>query len=65
MDEQNNLNGQYKNFKSHQELGAQLKLFFFDEKSPGSAFFLSHGSILYNNLVNYIKSEYKKEVIQK
>jgi len=46
-------------FKSHQELGAQLKLFFFDEKSPGSAFFLSHGTILYNNLVNYIKSEYK------
>lgn len=47
------------NFKSHQELGAQLKLFFTDEKSPGSAFFLPHGTILYNNLVNYIKSEYK------
>ncbi len=47
------------NFKSHQELGAQLKLFFFDEKSPGSAFFLPHGTILYNNLINYIKSEYK------
>lgn len=47
------------NFKSHQELGTQLKLFFFDEKSPGSAFFLPNGTILYNNLVNYIKSEYK------
>jgi threonyl-tRNA synthetase len=47
------------NFKSHQDLGAQLKLFFFDEKSPGSAFFLPHGTIIYNNLVNYIKSEYK------
>jgi threonyl-tRNA synthetase len=46
-------------FKSHQELGFQLKLFFFDEKSPGSAFFLPHGTILYNNLVNYIKTEYK------
>ena len=47
------------NFKSHQELGAQLKLFFTDEKSPGSVFFLPHGTILYNNLVNYIKSQYK------
>lgn len=46
-------------FKSHQELGAQLKLFFFDEKSPGSAFFLPAGATLYNNLVNYIKSQYK------
>lgn len=48
------------NFKSHQELGTHLKLFFFDEKSPGSAFFLFHGTKLYNNLVNYIKYEYKK-----
>jgi threonyl-tRNA synthetase len=48
-----------KEFKSHQELGAQLKLFFFDEKSPGSAFFLPDGTILYNNLVNYVKTEYK------
>ena len=47
------------NFKSHQELGSQLKLFFFDEKSPGSAFFLPHGTVLYNNLIGYIKSEYK------
>lgn len=53
--------------KSHQELGQQLKLFFFDEKSPGSAFFLPHGTILYNRLINYIRKEYEergyKEVI--
>ncbi len=46
------------NLKSHSELGNQLKLFFFDEKSAGSAFFLPHGTILYNNLVNYFRSEY-------
>lgn len=46
--------------KSHQELGNQLKLFFFDESSPGSCIFLPHGTILYNNLVNYIKKEYNK-----
>jgi threonyl-tRNA synthetase len=60
MSNQNNMEFEDKNFKSHQELGAQLKLFFFDEKSPGSAFFLPNGTTLYNNLVNYIKSEYKK-----
>lgn len=53
--------------KSHQVLGQQLKLFFFDEKSPGSAFFLPHGTILYNKLLNYIRKEYNergyKEVI--
>ena len=52
---------------SHQELGQQLKLFFFDEKSPGSAFFLPHGTILYNKLLNYMREEYVvrgyKEVI--
>lgn len=46
--------------KSHQELGNQLKLFFFDESSPGSCIFLPHGTKLYNNLVNYIKKEYEK-----
>jgi threonyl-tRNA synthetase len=33
-------------------------LFFFDEKSPGSTLFLPRGTILYNNLVNYFRSEY-------
>ncbi len=46
--------------KSHQELGEQLKLFFFDEVSPGSAFFLPHGAILYNNLIQYIREQYKE-----
>ncbi len=48
------------NLKSHQELGEQLKLFFFDEVSPGSAFFLPHGAKLYNNLIEYIRKEYRQ-----
>jgi threonyl-tRNA synthetase len=55
------------NFLTHQELGQQLKLFFFDEVSPGSAFFLPHGTVLYNKLLSYMRSHYQelgyKEVI--
>jgi len=50
--------------KSHQELENQLKLFFFDDKSPGSAFFLPAGTVLYNNLVNFMKAEYEKRGYQ-
>jgi threonyl-tRNA synthetase len=57
MTEENNMES---NLKTHYEFGNQLKLFFFDEKSPGSAFFLPHGTILYNNLVNYLRDEYMK-----
>ncbi len=46
------------NLKTHSELGNQLDLFFFDEKSPGSAFFLPAGAILYNNLLSYFRTEY-------
>ncbi len=47
-------------FLTHQELGSQLKLFFFDEVSPGSAFFLPHGTILYNKLLNYMRAHYQE-----
>lgn len=50
--------------KTHQELGNQLKLFFTDDKSPGSAFFLPTGTILYNNLVNLMRNEYEKRGYQ-
>ena len=46
------------NLKTHAELGNQLDLFFFDEKSPGSAFFLPAGAILYNNLLSYFRNQY-------
>ena len=47
-------------FKSHQQLGQDLQLFFFDETSPGSCFFLPNGTIIFNRLAKYIRSLYRK-----
>lgn len=49
MDEQ-------KNFKDHRELGRELELFFFDETSPGSVFWLPKGMIIFKELEQFIKS---------
>ena len=46
--------------KNHQEIGRDLQLFFFDEVSPGSCFFLPHGTIIYNRLIDYIRALYKE-----
>lgn len=52
---------------NHKDIGKKLKLFFFDDISPGSCFFLPHGAKLYIKLVSYLRSKYKelgyKEVI--
>jgi threonyl-tRNA synthetase len=45
--------------RDHRKIGIQQKLFFFHELSPGSCFWLPHGTRLYNRLVNYIKEEYR------
>lgn len=45
--------------RNHIQLGNDLKLFFFDDTSPGSCFFLPHGTILYNQLIDFIRKEYK------
>jgi len=51
----------------HKQLGTKLKLFFFDEMSPGSCFFLPDGAKIYNNLVDFLRNCYRslgyKEVI--
>lgn len=41
-------------------LAKEQELFFFHEMSPGSCFFLPHGAQLHNNLVAFIRSEYRK-----
>jgi len=46
--------------KTHIELGHDLKLFFFDPVSPGSCFFLPHGEVVYQKLIDRIKSYYKE-----
>lgn len=43
---------------THQELGNRLRLFFIDESSPGSIFWLPHGTVIYNRLIDYIRYYY-------
>lgn len=44
--------------RDHRNLGMQQELFFFDAVSPGSCFFLPHGTRIYNGLVEYIREKY-------
>lgn len=44
--------------------GVQQKLFFFHELSPGSCFFTPRGAYIYNALLDYIRSEYRKRGFQ-
>ena len=46
--------------RNHRKIGQDQKLFFFDEASPGSTFFLPHGTRIYNALVDLIREEYRK-----
>ncbi|CAA7029500.1 unnamed protein product [Microthlaspi erraticum] len=44
----------------HRVLGKDQKLFFCDQLSPGSWFFLPYGTRVYNKLMEFIKKEYWK-----
>ncbi|CAH7667436.1 threonyl-tRNA synthetase [Phakopsora pachyrhizi] len=46
--------------RDHRKIGKDQELFFFHEMSPGSCFWLPHGTRIYNTLVDYVKSEYRK-----
>jgi threonyl-tRNA synthetase len=46
--------------RDHRRVGADLELFFTDPISPGSPFYLPKGMILYNGLVDFIRSLYPK-----
>ena len=50
--------------RNHRKIGQDQKLFFFDEVSPGSTFFLPHGARIYNSLMDVIKNEYRKRDFQ-
>jgi threonyl-tRNA synthetase len=62
----NKLLTEYKTFlaeaaiRNHRKIGTDQKLFFFDEVSPGSTFFLPHGTRIYNTMLDLMKSEYRK-----
>ncbi|KAI9505467.1 threonyl-tRNA synthetase [Coemansia sp. RSA 1358] len=44
--------------RDHRKIGQQQELFFFHELSPGSAFFLPHGTRIYNKLIDFIRGKY-------
>jgi len=46
--------------RNHRKIGQEQELFFFHELSPGSCFFYPKGAIIYNKLVEFIRSEYRK-----
>ncbi|PVV03718.1 hypothetical protein BB560_001798 [Smittium megazygosporum] len=46
--------------RDHRKIGKEQELFMFHDLSPGSAFFLPHGTRIYNTLLQYIKDEYWK-----
>jgi threonyl-tRNA synthetase len=45
--------------RDHRKIGTQQELFFFHELSPGSCFFLPKGAFIYNQLVEFIRGQYK------
>lgn len=44
--------------RDHRLLGQTQELFFFHQLSPGSCFFLPHGTRIYNKLIELIRKEY-------
>ncbi|KAI5475030.1 threonyl-trna synthetase [Pseudohyphozyma bogoriensis] len=50
--------------RDHRRIGKDQELFFFHELSPGSAFWLPHGTRIYNTLVEFMRSEYRKRNYQ-
>lgn len=44
--------------RDHRKIGKDQELFFFNDMSPGSCFFLPHGAVIYNELVAFLRDEY-------
>ncbi|MAG39260.1 threonine--tRNA ligase [Candidatus Woesearchaeota archaeon] len=50
--------------RDHRKIGKELEWFTFHEQSPGSAFFHNKGTIIYNELISFLREEYKKRGYQ-
>lgn len=46
--------------RDHRKIGREQELFYFNEMSPGSCFWLPHGTRIYNTLVDLLRTEYRK-----
>ncbi|KIY49829.1 tars protein [Fistulina hepatica ATCC 64428] len=50
--------------RDHRKIGKEQELFFFHDLSPGSCFFLPHGTRIYHALIEMMRSEYYKRDYQ-
>jgi len=50
--------------RDHRKISSDMDLVYFHEYSPGAPFFLPNGAIIYNELVSFIRLEYKKRGYQ-
>ncbi|KAI0305184.1 tars protein [Multifurca ochricompacta] len=50
--------------RDHRKIGKEQELFFFNDLSPGSAFWLPHGTRIYNTLVELLRGEYHRRGYQ-
>ncbi|EPX72358.1 cytoplasmic threonine-tRNA ligase Trs1 [Schizosaccharomyces octosporus yFS286] len=50
--------------RDHRKIGRDQELFFFNEISPGSCFFLPHGTRIYNTLQNWMREQYAQRNYQ-
>ncbi|KAH9942055.1 hypothetical protein B0H21DRAFT_868441 [Amylocystis lapponica] len=50
--------------RDHRKIGKEQELFFFNDLSPGSCFWLPHGTRIYNTLIELMRSEYFKRGYQ-
>ncbi len=50
--------------RDHRKLGQELELFMFHEWSPGAVFFLPKGAVVYNELMVFLREEYRKRGFQ-
>jgi threonyl-tRNA synthetase len=50
--------------RDHRKLGKELELFVFHPWAPASPFFLPKGAVIYNGLLEYMRSEYAKRGYQ-
>ncbi|KAI0050277.1 tars protein [Auriscalpium vulgare] len=50
--------------RDHRKIGKEQELFFFNDLSPGNAFWLPHGTRIYNTLVEMMRGEYSRRGYQ-
>ncbi|KAL5536418.1 THS1 [Sanghuangporus sanghuang] len=50
--------------RDHRKIGREQELYFFNDLAPGNAFWLPHGTRIYNTLLEHMRGEYYKRGYQ-